>query len=58
VSWRSRNGLDVSRLAAQFGGGGHEPAAGATVAGDMEAVVSRVVQATFEALEGREPDAG
>ena len=50
VSWRSRNGLDVSRLAQQFGGGGHEPAAGASIAGEMEAVVERVVRATLEAL--------
>jgi phosphoesterase RecJ-like protein len=58
VSWRSRNGLDVSRLALQFGGGGHEPAAGATVAGELEAVVARVVQVTLDALRGWTPDAG
>ena len=28
VSFRARNGLDCSRLAAQFGGGGHREAAG------------------------------
>ena len=33
VSFRARNGLDCSRLAAQFGGGGHREAAGATVPG-------------------------
>jgi phosphoesterase RecJ-like protein len=56
VSWRSRNGLDVSRLAQQFGGGGHEPAAGASVPGDMDEVVARVVQATLDALLGHGPD--
>lgn len=58
VSWRSRNGLDVSRLAQQFGGGGHEPAAGASIAGELESVVARVVQATLEAMQDREPGAG
>jgi len=55
VSWRSRNGLDVSRLAQQFGGGGHAPAAGAGVAGEMDEVVERVVQSTLEALQARGP---
>lgn len=32
VSWRSRAGLDVSAIAADFGGGGHSAAAGATLA--------------------------
>ncbi len=41
MSWRSRNGLDVSRLAQQFGGGGHAPAAGAGVAGEMDEVVEQ-----------------
>jgi len=44
VSWRSRPGVDVSRLAAQFGGGGHEQAAGAMVDGDLASVTSRVVR--------------
>jgi phosphoesterase RecJ-like protein len=57
VSWRSKNGLDVARLAQQFGGGGHEPAAGASVAGEMEQVVERVVQATLDAAEAQGPGA-
>jgi phosphoesterase RecJ-like protein len=57
VSWRSRNGLDVSRLAQEFGGGGHEPAAGASVAGELDDVVERVVQATLEALREQGPGA-
>lgn len=51
VSWRSSNGLDVSRLALVFGGGGHEPAAGATIAGSLDEVVARVVQATQAAMD-------
>lgn len=51
VSWRSNNALDVSRLAQQFGGGGHAPAAGASVSGTMDEVVRRVVEATRQAME-------
>lgn len=46
VSWRSRDGIDVSRVAQQFGGGGHEPAAGATVDGALEEVEGTVLVAT------------
>jgi phosphoesterase RecJ-like protein len=51
VSWRSRSGIDVSRLALQFGGGGHEPAAGATLEGPLDRVEAAVLQATRLALE-------
>lgn len=51
VSWRSSNGLDVSRLAQVFGGGGHEPAAGATIAGPLDDVIGKVVEATQAAME-------
>jgi phosphoesterase RecJ-like protein len=51
VSWRSRKGTDVSRLAEKFGGGGHEPAAGAMIDGDLEEVQVRVLAATRELLE-------
>ncbi len=51
VSWRAREGLDVSRLASQFGGGGHVPAAGATLEGALEEVQARVLAATQALLE-------
>ena len=50
VSFRARNGLDVSRLAAQFGGGGHREAAGATVPGSMDETVERVLEVVRAAL--------
>jgi phosphoesterase RecJ-like protein len=50
VSFRARNGLDCSRLAAQFGGGGHREAAGATVLGPMSTIVERVLDAVRQAL--------
>jgi phosphoesterase RecJ-like protein len=50
VSWRSRDGLDVSSVARQFGGGGHKPAAGATIQGKLEEVQKRVLSATRDLL--------
>ena len=50
VSFRARNGLDCSRLAAKFGGGGHREAAGATIVGTMSEVVGRVLETVREAV--------
>ncbi len=50
VSWRSREGVDVSKLAEHFGGGGHRLAAGAIVPGPMEVAREAVVQGTLAAL--------
>lgn len=52
VSWRARQGVDVSAVAAGFGGGGHQLAAGAVVQGDLEQVIQQVVSATQLAMEG------
>jgi phosphoesterase RecJ-like protein len=43
VSFRSREGVDVRRVAEQFGGGGHRQAAGATIAGTLPEVMDRVL---------------
>lgn len=51
VSWRARAGLDVSRIAVQFGGGGHPAASGATIPGTMNEVQDRVLSATQSMLE-------
>lgn len=50
VSWRSQGGHDVSRIAAQFGGGGHVAAAGAVVHGSLAEAHERVLAATRAAL--------
>ncbi len=42
---RSAGSVDVQRVAARFGGGGHRLAAGATLPGPLEAVAARVVSA-------------
>ena len=52
VSFRSRNGLDCTRVAAQFGGGGHHQAAGAMIDGPIEQAQSRVLEAVRAALDG------
>jgi phosphoesterase RecJ-like protein len=50
VSWRCQDGLDVSGLAASFGGGGHKPAAGAVIEGSLADVKARVLKATRKLL--------
>lgn len=50
VSWRSRPGFDVSEVALQFGGGGHKPAAGAEIPGELENVRRDVIEATKHIL--------
>lgn len=50
VSWRAEPGVDVSRVAEGFGGGGHRPAAGAMIEGSMSEVEPRVLAATREAM--------
>ncbi len=47
VSWRSPSGINVSKLAEQFGGGGHDAAAGAMIEGDIDKVTHAVLDATF-----------
>jgi phosphoesterase RecJ-like protein len=46
VSWRSGPGYDVSRVALQFGGGGHAAASGAEIEGKLEEVQARVLEVT------------
>lgn len=46
VSWRAKTGYDVSALAYDFGGGGHQAAAGADIEGSLEDVKRKVLLAT------------
>ena len=50
VSLRSRNGLDCSRLAARFGGGGHRAAAGAMLPEPTSKSIQDVLDAVVEAI--------
>lgn len=54
VSFRSKRDVDVSAIARRFGGGGHPCAAGAKLAGTLEAVYEQVVPAVVRAVDGRE----
>jgi bifunctional oligoribonuclease and PAP phosphatase NrnA len=50
VSIRTRSGVDCAALAAQFGGGGHKEAAGATINAPMAECVTRVLEAARRTL--------
>jgi phosphoesterase RecJ-like protein len=49
LSLRSKGNLDVSRIAEQFGGGGHRNASGCTIDGTLSSVVGRVLEALHAA---------
>ena len=55
VSFRSRPGIDVSKLAEQFGGGGHRQASGATLTGPLRVATSKLLSG-FEELLRDESD--
>lgn len=50
VSFRSVGDFDVATFAQQFGGGGHAKASGASIAGDMDEVRARVLDAARAVL--------
>ena len=52
ISWRAlQPGLDVSKVAKHFSGGGHAAAAGADIAGTLEEIQPRVIEITREMLK-------
>ncbi len=51
ISWRAQPGYDVSKVATQFGGGGHVAASGAEIAGSLEEVQRAVLAATRRLLQ-------
>jgi len=52
ISWRAlQPGIDVSKIAKQFDGGGHAAAAGADIAGTLEEIQPRALKATREMLQ-------
>ncbi len=53
VGFRSKYFANVNEIAAIFGGGGHRRAAGCSVLGTMDAVVSQVLRATEKYLRER-----
>jgi bifunctional oligoribonuclease and PAP phosphatase NrnA len=51
VSFRSRQGIDVARLAERFGGGGHRLASGAILDTTLDEAQTRVLAAVGSALD-------
>jgi phosphoesterase RecJ-like protein len=51
ISFRSRERIDVGRVAEQFGGGGHRLASGAIIEATLDEARARVLQAVDAALE-------
>jgi phosphoesterase RecJ-like protein len=52
ISWRALEpGIDVSKVARHFGGGGHQAAAGADVEGELSEIQPLVLKTTQEMLE-------
>lgn len=47
VSWRAQPGVDISKIALRFGGGGHPAAAGAMILGTMDDVQQLVLAETL-----------
>ena len=57
VSLRSRGGMNVERIAGAFGGGGHHSAAACRIAGDLESVKAKLVEAVIsDAIERNRRD--
>jgi phosphoesterase RecJ-like protein len=52
ISWRARPGIDVSKIAQKFGGGGHISAAGANIKGTLTEIERKVLEETRKVLIG------
>lgn len=50
ISFRSKNGIDVKSIAVKFGGGGHLPASGCTVRGNIYEVMDKVLKTVQEMI--------
>jgi phosphoesterase RecJ-like protein len=55
VSLRGKGDVDVNRIAARFGGGGHRNAAGCTVTGPLESASREILAAVRAAIDAAEP---
>ncbi len=51
LSLRSKGGVDVARIAASFGGGGHRHAGGCTLEGPLDAAMEKILETVRRALE-------
>ena len=51
VALRSKGRVDVSKIAREFGGGGHRNAAGATIEGNLEDIKRRIFERIEQTLD-------
>lgn len=51
VSIRSNDDIDVSKIAAEFGGGGHKRAAGCLIEGDIKTIKEKVIEKVLKVLD-------
>ena len=51
VSWRAKKGLDLSKLAVKFGGGGHPGASGAEISGNLSEIEPLIIEATINHIQ-------
>jgi bifunctional oligoribonuclease and PAP phosphatase NrnA len=64
LSLRSKGGVDVARVAASFGGGGHRHAGGCTLAGPLTSAMEKILETMRRVLAaesqeaGQQPDSG
>jgi phosphoesterase RecJ-like protein len=56
ISMRAKRGYDVAQVALALGGGGHKPAAGATVSGTLDEVRARVLPMLFDVVQQGNPN--
>jgi len=56
ISLRSKDGPDVAEIAREFDGGGHEHAAGARIAGNIEQVKRRLIEVVAAKLQALPSD--
>ena len=50
VSFRTKDVIDVSEIAKNFGGGGHKSAAACVISGDIEAKICKIIDAIIKEL--------
>lgn len=50
ISFRSKDFINVNKIAQKFGGGGHKKAAGATAIGDIRNIKDQVIEAVISAF--------
>jgi bifunctional oligoribonuclease and PAP phosphatase NrnA len=57
VSWRAIPGMDVSKLALSFGGGGHPAASGAEISGTLSSIQEKVISSTIDFVKKNDNNA-